>query len=76
DVDGDTPLHIAVEKGNLAAVQLFLTKGAIFAINTQNSSGQTPLHIAAKHGLADIAQILLSSGARTSLKDNNDFTAL
>ncbi|KAH6664972.1 ankyrin repeat-containing domain protein [Halenospora varia] len=76
DVDGDTPLHLAVVKGNLAAVQLLLTKGAISTINTRNNNGQVPLHIAAKHGLADIAQVLLSNGARTSLKDKDDLTAL
>jgi ankyrin repeat protein len=75
DVDGDTPLHIAVEKRDLAAVLFLLTKGATSTINMRNNKGHAPLHGAAKHGLADIAQLLLDNGARTSIKDNERLTA-
>lgn len=75
DIDGDTPLHIAVEKRNLAVVLLLLNEGATSTIDMRNNEGHAPLHGAAKHGLADIAQLLLDNGARTSIKDNERLTA-
>jgi len=75
DVDGDTPLHIAVKKRDPAAVLFLLTNGATSTIDMRNNEGHTPLHNAAKHGLADIAQILLDNGAKTSIKDNEQLTA-
>jgi len=75
DVDGDTPLHIAVKKRDPTAVLFLLTNGATSTIDMRNNEGHAPLHSTAKHGLADIAQILLDNGARTSIKDNEQLTA-
>ena len=47
---GHTPLHIAVDGGSRAAVQLLLACGAV-NVNAVDSKGATPLHVAA--GLAD-----------------------
>lgn len=75
DIDGDTPLHIAVERRNLPAVSLLLTKGATSTINMRNNKRQTPLHGAATHGLADIARLLLEYRAGTGIKDCEGLTA-
>jgi hypothetical protein len=42
--DGNTPLHLAVKKGDLGAVKVLVAFGA--SVNATNNRGQTPLDIA------------------------------
>ncbi|KAJ5208070.1 hypothetical protein N7449_002449 [Penicillium cf. viridicatum] len=55
--NGTTPLHFAVESGNIELVQLLLS----FNIVTTASSygGETALHLAAKNGQPEICEILM-----------------
>lgn len=43
NIEGNTPLHIAAELGNLIAVKLLIKEGAL--INIKNSNGENPLQI-------------------------------
>lgn len=60
----DTPLHLAVEEGNLETVKHLIEKGA--GINAVNRYGYTPLRIAAYKGSTDIAVYLVEKGANVS----------
>lgn len=68
-----TPLHYAAVKGQFAAAELLLTKGA--DINAQSDDGWSALHLAAGKGHKDIVALLMSKGANASLKDNSGKTA-
>jgi ankyrin repeat protein len=50
-----TALHIAVESGNLRAIQILLQAGA--QVNQCDSSFSTPLHIAAYMGYEEVRLI-------------------
>ncbi|MGI2257514.1 ankyrin repeat domain-containing protein [Candidatus Cardinium hertigii] len=55
---GDTPLHIAVQNGDLVTVnQLFLDPGV--NVNASNKYGTCPLHLAAEKGSLQIVRALL-----------------
>lgn len=61
DPDGTTPLHWAVENGDLEIAQLLLKAGARAEVS--NRDGVTPLWLAATHRDARIARLLLQAGA-------------
>ncbi|CAG9329835.1 unnamed protein product [Blepharisma stoltei] len=67
--DNKTPLHLAVEIGNIKVIETLLEKAENSDINSQDNNWQTPLHIACKNGKKKIAKILLSAGARTDITD-------
>src|SRR5436190_16460006 len=60
EADGTTPLHYAVESGDLELVQLLLKAGAK---PVANRYGTTPLEMAAEAGNAPIIDALLQAGA-------------
>jgi hypothetical protein len=66
DVDrlGLTPLHRAANRGDLAAVEELLAKGA--DVNALALANQTPLHLAVTK---EIAQLLISKGAQIEARD-------
>ncbi len=61
DSDGDTPLHLAAEVGNAAALRILLEAGA--DLTARNNAGATPLHVAATNDGAEILTMLLEAGA-------------
>lgn len=74
-VSRSTLLHAAVMRGNTAAVELLLSRGA--EVNSRNRSGHTPLYdCVADNGNGAIALMLLEHGADVSLPDNNGKTPL
>ncbi|XP_033120913.1 BRCA1-associated RING domain protein 1-like [Anneissia japonica] len=58
---GETPLHIAVIKGDIQEVETLLTQGA--DPNVRDYAGWRPLHEAANHGHATVVSLLLDHGA-------------
>ncbi|XP_064614422.1 BRCA1-associated RING domain protein 1-like [Liolophura sinensis] len=58
---GETPLHVAVIKGDVERVGSLLGEGA--NPNARDNAGWTPLHEACNHGYTDIAELLLNNGA-------------
>jgi len=73
DSDGDTPLHIASQRGNAHIMKMLLAAGA--NPNAQNKLGGTPLMWAAVFGHEEAARLLIEKGAKPALKDNQGMTA-
>ena len=63
--DNQTALHIASRVGDVATVDLLVSRGA--SVSAVTSDSYTPLHIAAKEGHDDVAQLLLNHGVSSSL---------
>lgn len=61
DNDGNTPMHSAVEQGQLAYVKALQRRGA--NIEIFNNEGDTPLASACRFGRIPIVQYLVDSGA-------------
>ncbi|KAL0486641.1 tankyrase [Acrasis kona] len=70
---GQTPLHVAVNKGYKKVCETLLNHLA--DPNVQDAQGFTPLHIAARKGLTEIAKLIISKGANVDIKDNQGKTA-
>lgn len=72
-IHGDTPLHIAVEKGNRFGVSLLVEEGA--DINRKGARGETPLHKAVGEFDQAMVSLLLKLGADGSVKSRDGETA-
>ncbi len=70
DKDKMTPLHHAVDTGNLEAASLLIKMGA--DVNAVNFKKETPLHIAAYKGNADAVKLLLKHGADPTRREMRD----
>jgi ankyrin repeat protein len=60
-----TPLHWAVQRGNLVMVQLLVEQGA--RINIKEKNGLIPLHIAALNGYNEIIEYLIEKKAKINV---------
>jgi len=60
-----TPLHSAVEKGDLRIVQQHIAAGT--DLDAKNPSGWTALHLAAMNGNLPIVEALIAAGAKDSV---------
>ncbi|XP_069705573.1 serine/threonine-protein phosphatase 6 regulatory ankyrin repeat subunit C-like [Periplaneta americana] len=69
DVDLNTPLHVAAEKGNLRTLEILLAADA--AVDKKNKYGRTPLHSAARLGHTAVVRRLLDKGADVHTSDNS-----
>jgi len=70
----DNELVVAAEKGDTAAVQQLLQKGA--NVEARDSGGGTALLWAAEGGYTEVAKLLLDKGANINAKDSKGTTAL
>nr|XP_013807582.1 PREDICTED: BRCA1-associated RING domain protein 1 [Apteryx mantelli mantelli] len=61
---GETLLHVASIKGDLAAVEQLLKNGA--DPNVKDNAGWTPLHEACNHGHKEVVELLLQHRARVN----------
>lgn len=61
NLNGETALHFAVDRGNREACEYLLSNGA--RCNSTSSEGRTPLHIAAERGNEELYDLLLAHGA-------------
>lgn len=73
DSRGDTVLHIAAGRGDLALVRLLLNKGA--RAEAKNNMGQTALITAAGSGKPEIIDSLLKKGADLASADHQGWAA-
>jgi ankyrin repeat protein len=69
----NTPLCIAIQKGEIELVKKLIEYGA--DIN-EKSFGMTPLMVAARYNKVEIIKVLLENGAKQNQKDEKGFTAL
>eukprot|EP00055_Hartaetosiga_balthica_P000430 m.136537 g.136537 ORF g.136537 m.136537 type:complete len:659 (+) comp10730_c0_seq1:64-2040(+) len=69
-----TPLHVAVENGDLEVTKAILKKGA--NPFSRNKLQDTPLHIAAKEGNGDLARLILDQQADTFVQDFDGLTPM
>jgi len=69
DCAGNTILHLAVNRNDLALVKYIVNCGA--HINSVNTRGETPLHRAARinNDNPDITKYLIENGAQPDVKD-------
>ena len=65
-VDGDTPLHVLLWRGNNYAIELLLEAGA--DVNAIGDMSETPLHIALQKNNLDAVRMLLKAGADKTLR--------
>ena len=64
DAQGNTPLHLAIQKGHRVVAKYLMQKGA--DINIADQSGRTPLALAIELDEKAIQQMLLKYGAVTA----------
>ncbi|KOS04939.1 ankyrin [Flavobacterium akiainvivens] len=69
----NTPLAIAIMKGDTETVKKFIEYGA--DVN-EKSNGMTPLMVAARYNRVDIIKLLLDKGANLKAADEKGLTAL
>lgn len=76
DTNGNTPLHLAAEKGYTECLKLILAKSNK-TINLNSKSKQsTALHMAAENGYTECVQILLHTGSTHSVVNDKKQTPL
>ncbi len=72
--DNNSPLHIAVENGNLEIAEFLLTHGA--KTNSKNADKRTVLMMLDEDATAELVNLLLRYGAKINLFDKEGNTAL
>jgi hypothetical protein len=75
DINGYTPLHIAVERDRLDLVEYLLVSGAEPKLKT-NLTDLTPLHLAAESASPEILAILLERDVECDVLDRHDNSPL
>ncbi|MHC4143302.1 MAG: ankyrin repeat domain-containing protein [Planctomycetota bacterium] len=65
-----TPLHSAVQNGQLEVVKLLLASG--IDIDARAAQDFTPLHIAAQNDRLEVAKLLLTEGANVDAKSTEN----
>ncbi|KAJ8673874.1 hypothetical protein QAD02_005136 [Eretmocerus hayati] len=58
-LDGSTPLHLAIERGEHSIAEFLLNQGADYHV--QNADGKTSLHLAFEHDMDPIVQTILNN---------------
>ena len=74
DKNGKTPLHYAVDTGDVAIVQLLIKNGA--DVNTKDNNGISPLWLAIHDGRIESAKCLIEFGADVNESDDGGRTLL
>ncbi len=64
DVDGDTPLHVMLWRGDTYAVRALIDAGA--DVDAVGDMSEVPLHVAIRQGNVAAVKALLAAGARAT----------
>jgi len=72
--EGETPLHIASNQGQIELVASLIERGA--ELNTANNLGYTPLHYAASKCNKEIVRMLIDNGANVNSRSDFGYTPL
>jgi ankyrin repeat protein len=75
DIDGETPLVVAAEHGQLGVTRLLVQRGANINVIVQYY-GRTALHYAAEEAHEEVVAFLLEKGAQTSNSEGDNVTPL
>ena len=67
--EGETPLHVAIEKGMRELAEMLVKAGA--RVNARSGNSETPLHAAALHSETYFAALLLEAGADAKLRNDD-----
>ena len=59
--EGNTPIHIACQVGNLNAIRILMSHGYC-EVNTANNDGETPAVVALNHQQPDILRLIIREG--------------
>ncbi|XP_070500992.1 nuclear factor NF-kappa-B p110 subunit isoform X2 [Chironomus tepperi] len=77
DAFGSSPLHLAVQRNNLAMVQELLDTNKSINMNEFDDNGHTPLNLSVLNNNIEIAKMLISHGGNVLKKNpTNGFTCL
>jgi predicted Fe-Mo cluster-binding NifX family protein len=74
DNHGQTPLHVACDKGHGSIVTMLIDGGA--DLNVAKRDGQTPLHRACFFGHESVVRVLIDGGADLNITDGRGWTPL
>ncbi|MYF35723.1 MAG: ankyrin repeat domain-containing protein [Synechococcus sp. SB0678_bin_12] len=58
---GNTPLHLAIRKGDTETFDILIASEA--DLNIPNNKGNTPLHVAVNKRKGDFSKVLIEAGA-------------
>lgn len=72
--DGMTPLHLAVQQGNIDILERLIDRKA--DVNAQNKDGMTPLHLAVQQDSADILDRLINRKADVNAQNKDGATPI
>ena len=70
-----TTIHEAAIRGDLDAVQTFISKEPA-TVNSRDNEGRTPMHCAARNGHLKVIQCLIKNGANINANDTDGWTPL
>ena len=72
DNDGQTPLHLATQRGNTEMTKVLMEAGA--SLSAVDKQGRTPLHMSAQKGKTEMTKVLMEAGASLTAVDNDGKT--
>jgi ankyrin repeat protein len=72
--NGESPLHVVCEYGQVATVQYLCQHGAILYL--QDNNGNTSLHVAVSNGHLEVTRFLVEKGSNLCAADASGSTAL
>ena len=68
ELNGYSPLYLAVLRGNIALVEILISAGV--NVNAKDNGGHSPLHFAVDRDNVAIVKLLISAGADVNAKTN------
>lgn len=76
DFEGNSPLHLACQKGHLETAKLLLGHGADVVDGEKHWELHSPLHLAAANGHLTLVELLISHNAAVDCRDEQQRTPL